>query len=69
VYMLISHTVVNQLRSGQHHVYRGVLSYRGGQMRSAFAAATQGLVNCGVYGEAERNEEIASLSQDIKEVG
>lgn len=64
------HTTANELESGQHHVYRGVLGMVGSQYRALFEYAIRTMVARGEYTDAWATEHLRSAVYDsVKRVG
>lgn len=69
IYLLASNVAHRMLCSGQHHVYRGVLSESGRQLLLAFAKASEMMVQCGVHSQEDHERDMQSLRNEIKEIG
>ena len=70
IYNFLVHAVGDQLESGQHHVYRGVLSQVGIQYRSLFEHAINTMVEMNGYTQEWANENLrAAVYKGIREVG
>lgn len=69
VYLLISNVANVQLCSGQHHIYRGVLSMSGQELLAAFTKASEMMVQCGVHSQEDHERDMQSLKKEISEVG
>ncbi len=70
IYNFLVHAVGDQLESGQHHVYRGVLNSVGIQYKSLFEHAINTMVEMDGYTQEWANENLrAAVYKGIKEVG
>jgi hypothetical protein len=69
VYLLISNVTNAQLCSGQHHIYRGVLSITGKELLAAFTKASEMMVQCGVHSREDHERDMRNLKKEIAEVG
>ncbi len=69
VYLLVSNVANALLCSGQHHIYRGVLSISGKDLLSAFTKSSEMMVQCGIHSQEEHERDIRSLKKEISEVG
>lgn len=67
--IVASSTIMVQLGSGQHHVYRGVLSTIGSDMLQAFNACIASLKSSGFYSEEQARNSTELVQQKIKSVG
>jgi hypothetical protein len=65
----IANTARSMLATGQHHIYRGVLSMEGTSLRAAFTIALSELVKSGFADEQQAREQRELLAQDIKGAG
>ena len=69
VYLLASNVANAQLCSGQHHIYRGVLSMSGQELLAAFTKASEMMVQCGVHSQEDHERDMRSLKKEVSEVG
>ena len=69
IYLLISNVANAQLCSGQHHIYRGVLSMSGQELLAAFTKASEMMVQCGVHSQEDHERDMRSLKKEVSEVG
>lgn len=64
------HTMADELESGRHHIYRGVLSGQGNQYRSVFEHAIRSMVARGEYTDEWATENLRrAVYESIKRVG
>lgn len=66
---LISNVLGAELQSGSHHVYRGVLSTVGNDMKAAWHAVQRELQQRGYCNEDEVREDNEWLQRQIKKAG
>lgn len=70
IYNFIVHAVGDQLESGQHHIYRGVLGPVGITYKQLFEHAINTMVEMEGYTQEWANENLrATVYKTIKEVG
>jgi hypothetical protein len=69
IYLLASNIANTQLCTGNHHIYRGVLSMSGKQLLAAFGKASEMMVHCGIHSKEEHERELRSLKKEISEIG
>lgn len=69
VYLLATNRAFEELSSGQHHVYRGVLSVGGRQLLASFCAASEQMITYGLHDRSRHEADLASLRAEIKEMG
>ena len=70
IYNFIVHAVGDQLESGQHHIYRGVLGAVGITYKQLFEHAINTMVEMGGYTQEWANEHLrAAVYKGIKEMG
>ena len=67
--LLSSNVAQDDLISGRHHVYRGVLDLTGEDALRVFNLSLDGLVEIGQMEPQERQSDIEKLTQEIKRVG
>ena len=69
VFLLASNVANAELCSGQHHIYRGVLSQSGRTLLTTFEKASQLIVECGVHSQDEHECDMNSIRKEIAEIG
>lgn len=69
IYLLASNVANNMLCSGQHHIYRGVLSESGHRLLQGFTKASELMIKCEVHSLEEHERDMESLRKEIKEIG
>lgn len=69
VYLLITNVTWDQLCSGQHHVYRGVLNFGGNQLLDAFAKASERLIAYRVHDRQRHVADVNRLRELVKQAG
>jgi hypothetical protein len=69
VFLLISNITFRELSSGRHHVYRGVLSMSGTELKRAFDLAVRRMVVLRVHDEADCHTELVKVREAIKGAG
>lgn len=69
VFLLASNVANAELCSGQHHIYRGVLSQSGRTLLTTFEKASQLIVECGVHSQDEHERDMNSIRKEIAEIG
>ncbi|MDP1886132.1 hypothetical protein [Polaromonas sp.] len=67
--ILISNVIGEELQSGAHHVYRGVLGMIGNDMRAVWSAVQRELLARGYCDESEVAKDNEWLSRQIKDAG
>lgn len=68
-WLVISNVSGNMLASGQHHVYRGVLSMTGTALKQTFLLAVKRLQQNGYHDEDRAKEDVHWLNERIEEAG
>ena len=68
-FLLISNVAHDELCSGSHHVYRGVLSMRGQQLLAVFTAASEGMIREGMQDRSKHEADLGDLRTEVKRVG
>lgn len=69
IYLLIHNVTLDELCTGDHHIYRGVLSMQGNLLQQAYAAASNQMTARGMQDRAEQENGMASLRKEISEIG
>jgi hypothetical protein len=69
IFLLISNHTWAELMTGEHMIYRNVLSMHGEGLRDLFFLASDCLVSTGYHSGAESEAEKAQLLKEIKELG
>lgn len=69
IYLLVANLAFDELCTGRHHVYRGVLGIRGRELHSAYGAAADRLLAIGVYDRETYDDNAAVLRKEITEIG
>ena len=59
----------DMLETGEHCIYRGVLSPRGEQLMALFERALDELVRIGAISEEKKHEDVGGLRSTIRSVG
>lgn len=69
VFLLASNIANAELCTGQHHIYRGVLSQSGKSLLATFEKASQLMVERGVHSQDEHERDMKSIRKEIAEIG
>jgi hypothetical protein len=67
--LLITNVLSQELSSGQHHTYRGMLSLIGKDMLGLWHNANKEMVARGFMPQSEADSDTAELQRNIKEMG
>lgn len=68
-YLLIHNVAMDQLTSGEHHIYRGTLGPVGRGLKSAYMAANRKLMEVGYQDDETRKHSEAEVMREVGEVG
>ncbi|WFU52272.1 hypothetical protein QA639_21425 [Bradyrhizobium pachyrhizi] len=69
IFLLISNVTWEELRTGEHMVYRNRLSMIGEGFRGLFLLSSDTLVSCGYHTQAEADAEKKELSELLRNLG
>lgn len=68
-YTIVLNIAIDELRSGRHHTYRGVVSFTGAMIRSLADRVSDAMHRESLISDDQRLEDIKVIAQVVKEAG